>query len=130
MYSGELEVKAKRKTLAILQEETNKILNLSREITIMTDAIIQYNKEGIRESSDKMSIIETEITMLRKQITRVVIATGSLMTYREDHLKTAYFIVEISGYISWVSFRLSSTKPRVIKLNFEIELKGMVDMII
>ena len=54
MYSGELEVQAKRKTLAILQEETNKILNLSREITIMTDAIIQDNKDGIRESSDKM----------------------------------------------------------------------------
>jgi uncharacterized protein len=124
MYSGELEVQAKRKTLAILQEETNEILNLSREITIIADAIIQDNKEGIRESSDKMSIIETEITMLRKQITRVVIATGSLMTYREDHLRTAYFIVEISGYISWVSFRLSSIKPRVIKLNFEIELKG------
>ncbi len=127
MYSGELEVKAKRKTLAILQEETNKILNLSREITIMTDAIIQYNKEGIRESSDKMSIIETEIIMLRKQLTRGVIATGSLMTFREDLLRTAYFIDEISGYISWVSFRLSSIKPRVIKLNFEIELKGMVD---
>ena len=30
MYSGELEVQAKRKTIAILQEETNKILNLSQ----------------------------------------------------------------------------------------------------
>ena len=127
MYSAELEVQAKRKTLAILQEEKNKILNLSREITIITDAIIQGIKEGIRESSDKMRIIETEITMLEKKITRVVIATGSLMTYREDHLRTAYFIDEISGYISWVALRLSSFKPRVIKLNFEIELKGMVD---
>ena len=41
MYSGELEVQAKRKTIAILQEETNKILNLSRELAIMTDAIIR-----------------------------------------------------------------------------------------
>ena len=47
MYSGELEVQAKRKTIAILQEETNKILNLSRELAIMTDAIIQDNKEGL-----------------------------------------------------------------------------------
>ena len=29
-----------------------------------------------------------------------------------------------------VSFRLSNIKPKVIKLNFEIELKGMVGMII
>lgn len=130
MYSGELEVQAKRKTIAILQEETNKILNLSRELAIMTDAILHDNKVGIRESSQKMSIIENDIMKLRKQITREVIAIGSLMTYREDLLRTAYFIDEISGYIGGISFRLSNVEPKVITLNFEIELKGMVDMII
>ena len=130
MYSGELEVQAKRKTIAILQEETNKILNLSRELSMMTDAIIHENKDGIKESSDKMNIIENDIMVLKKQITREVIATGSLMTYREDLLRTAYFIDEISGYIKGVSFRLSNIEPEVIKLNFEIELKGMIDMII
>lgn len=130
MYSGELEVQAKRKTIAILQEETNKILNLSRELAIMTDAIFHDNVDGIRESSNKMNIIENEIMVLRKQITREVIAIGSLMTYREDLLRTAYFIDEISGYISGVSFRLSNIEPKVIELYFEIELKWMVDMMI
>ncbi len=130
MYSGELEVQAKRKTIAILQEETNKILNLSRELAIMTDAILHDNKVGIRKSSQKMSIIENDIMKLRKQITREVIAIGSLMTYREDLLRTAYFIDEISGYIGGISFRLSNIERKVITLNFEIELKGMVDMII
>ena len=130
MYSGELEVQAKRKTMAILQEESNKILNLSRELARMTTAIIHENKDGIRESSERMSTIEDDIMVLRKQITREVIATGSLMTYREDLLRTAYFIDEISGYINGVSFRLSNIEPKLIKLNFEFELKGMIDMII
>ena len=130
MYSGELEVQAKRKTIAILQEETNKILNLSRELSIMTDAIMHENKDGIRESSDKMNNIENDIMVLKKQITREVIAIGSLMSYREDLLRTAYLIDEISGYIKGVSFRLSNIEPQVIKLNFEIELKRMVDIII
>ena len=130
MYSGELEVQAKRKTIAILQEETNKILNLSRELSIMTDAIIHENKDGIKESSDKMNIIENDIMVLKKQITREVIAIGSLMSYREDLLRTAYLIDEISDYIKGVSFRLSNIEPKVIKLNFEIELKRMVDIII
>lgn len=130
MYSGELEVQTKRKTIAILQEETNKILNLSRELAIMTDAILHDNKVGIRESSQKMSNIENDIMMLRKQITREVIAIGSLMTYREDLLRTACFIDEISGYINGISFRLSNIEPKVITLNFEIELKGMIDIII
>jgi uncharacterized protein Yka (UPF0111/DUF47 family) len=130
MYSGELEVQAKRKTTAILQEETNKILNLSRELAIMTDAIIEDNKDGVRESSDKMSIIENDIIVLRKQITREVIAIGSLMTYREGLLRTAYFIDEISGYIMGVVFRLSNIEPRVIRQEFKIELKDLADLII
>ena len=125
-----LEVQAKRKTIAILQEETNKILNFSRELAIMIDAIIQDNEDGIRESSNKMIIIENEIMVLRKQIIREVIAIGSLMTYREDLLRTAYFIDEISGYISGISFRLSNIEPKIIKLNFELGLKWMVDMMI
>lgn len=130
MYSGELEVQAKRKTIAILQEETNKLLNLSRELAIMTDAIIEDNKDGVRKSSDKMSIIENDIIVLRKQITREVIAIGSLMTYREGLLRTAYFIDEISGYIMGVVFRLSNIEPRVIRQEFKIELKDLADLII
>ncbi len=130
MYSGDLEVQAKRKTIAILQEETNKILNFSRELVIMIDAIIQDNEDGIRESSNKMIIIENEIMVLRKQIIREVIAIGSLMAYREDFLRTAYFIDAISGYISGISFRLSNIEPKIIKLNFELGLKWMVDTMI
>jgi uncharacterized protein Yka (UPF0111/DUF47 family) len=130
MYSGELEVQAKRKTIAILQEVTNKILNLSRELAVMTDAVILDNKDGIKESSYKMDILENDILILRKQITREVIAIGSLMTYREDLLRTAYFVDEISGYISGISFRLSNIEPKIIKQNFELELKSMVDIII
>ena len=131
MYSGELEVQAKRKkTIAILQEETNKILNFSRELAIMIDAIIQDNEDGIRESSNKMNIIENEIMVLRKQIIREVIVIGSLMTYREDLLRTAYFIDEISGYISGISFRLSNIEPNINKLNFEPGLKWMIHMMI
>lgn len=130
MYSGELEVQAKRKTIAKLQEETNKILNLSRELAIMTDAVFHNNKDRIKESAYKMSILENEIMVLRKQITREVIAIGSLMTYREDLLRTAYFVDEISGYVSGITFRLSNIETKIIKENIELELKNMVDVII
>jgi uncharacterized protein len=130
MYSGELEVRTKRKTIAVLQEETNKILNLSRELAVMMDAVFLDNKDGIKGSSYKMSILENDIMVLRKQITKEVIAIGSLMTYREDLLRTAYFVAEISGYISGISFRLSNIEPRIIKQNFELELKSMVDIMI
>jgi uncharacterized protein len=70
MYSGELKVQAKRKTLAILQEGPNRILNLSRDLSVITDATLHDNKDEIRESSDKRNIIENDIMIFRKQIAR------------------------------------------------------------
>lgn len=130
MYSGELEFQAKRKTISILQEETNKILNLSRELALMTDAIFEGNNTKITASFECMTIIENDIVTLRKQITREVIAIGSLMTYREDLLRTAYFIDEISGFIGGISFRLSNINPQVIRESFEVDIKSMVGIII
>ena len=130
MYSGELEFQAKRKTIAILQEETNKTLNLSRELALMTEAIFEGNNTKIVESFERMNLIERDISILRKQITREVIAIGSLMTYREDLLRTAYFVDEICGYIIGISFRLSNIDPQVIKERFEHDLKSMVGVII
>jgi len=130
MYSGELEVQAKRKTIAILQDETNKILNLSRELAVMTEAIFEGNESKINDSFDHMNEIEKDIVILRKQITREVIAIGSLMTYREDLLRTAYFIDEIAGFIGGISFRLANIDPQVIKEKFEQDMKSMVDVII
>lgn len=130
MYSGELEVQAKRKTIAILQEETNKILNLSRELAVMTEAMFAGNESRIKESLEQMSEIENDIIILRRQITREVISIGSLMTYREDLLRTAYFIDEIAGYIGGISFRLSNIDPKVIKEKFEHDMKNMIDIVI
>ncbi len=40
MYSGELEVQAKRKAIAVLQDEINRILNASRELATLTEALM------------------------------------------------------------------------------------------
>ncbi len=37
MYSGELEVQAKRKAIAVLQDEINRILNASRELATLPE---------------------------------------------------------------------------------------------
>lgn len=130
MYSGELEVQTKRKSVAILQEETNKILNSSGELVVLTDVICSSNREKVSECLGKLNTIEEEIMLLRKQIIREVIMLGNLMNYREDLLRTAYFIDDISGYISGITFRLSNIDSTIIKTHFEYELRDLVDIII
>ena len=54
MYSGELEVQAKRKALAVLQDEINRILNPSRFLSTVPKLMLNKDKTGmnlIREGS-------------------------------------------------------------------------------
>ena len=41
MYSGELEVQAKRKAIAVLQDEINRILNASRELSQLPEMMMK-----------------------------------------------------------------------------------------
>jgi len=41
MYSGELEGQAKRKAIAVLQDEINRILNASRELATLPELMMK-----------------------------------------------------------------------------------------
>jgi len=53
MYSGELEVQAKRKAIAVLQDEINRILNASRELATLTESLMKKDKKGIKNTLEK-----------------------------------------------------------------------------
>ena len=40
MYSGELEVQAKRKAIAVLQDEINRILNAARGLSVLPNMMV------------------------------------------------------------------------------------------
>ena len=134
MYSGEMEVKVKRKILAVLHDEINKILNASRELSNLTKIIINEKNADIESSLKKITDIEEEVEDIRRKITIDVAEVGSLMVYREDVLRTAYTIDDIAGYISGIAFRLSNIKLTVLKNHqldndIEILIEKVVDAI-
>lgn len=130
MYSGELEVQAKRKVLALLHDETNKILNSARELSLITQNIINEDKKGINECLDRMNALEEDVENLRRKLTVDVAEIGSLMVYREDILRTAYIMDDIAGYIGGVAFRLANINTSLKELNFDTDLKDLVDFIL
>lgn len=115
MYRGELEVQAKRKALAVLQDEITKILNSSRDLSTMTTSLIKGDEMNIHQYLERMTKTEEEVENLCRNITREVAEIGSLMANREDILRTAYIIDDIAGYISGVAFRLANIKPITFK---------------
>ena len=47
MYSGELEAQAKRKAIAVLQDEINRILNAARELSSLPELLVKKNKTDV-----------------------------------------------------------------------------------
>ena len=53
MYSGELEVQAKRKAIAVLQDEINRILNAGRSLSTLPELIVKKDKNEIKDTQNK-----------------------------------------------------------------------------
>ena len=131
MYSGELEVQAKRKALAVLHDEINTILNSARDLSVLTNSLIKGDGKDIHACLERMRNAEEEVENLRRKITREVTEIGSLMTNREDILRTAYLIDDIAGYISGVAFRLANMKMAALKkVKFDDDLRQLVGMVV
>ena len=131
MYSGELEVQAKRKALAVLQDEINRILNAGRALSTLPGMIVKKDKTGIADTLEQISTIEEEVENLRRKITRDVADVGGLIMNRENLLNTAYTMDEIAGYITGIYFKLSNVKVSTLKSEkFEHELTELINLVV
>jgi predicted phosphate transport protein (TIGR00153 family) len=128
MYSGELEVQAKRKALAVLQDEINRILNAVRDLSSLPGLIIKSDKSEIKQVLERIKNTEDEVEALRRKITREIADVGGLMMNRENLLNTAYTMDEIAGYITGIAFKLSNIKPSTLKKEkLEKELADLIE---
>ena len=131
MYSGELEVQAKRKALAVLQDEINRILNAGRVLSSLPKMLVKKDKSGIKIALEQISSIEDEVENLRRKIPRDVADVGGLILNRDNILNTAYTMDEISGYITGISFRLSNIKISTLKTsNLDIQLQELIELVV
>ncbi len=128
MYSGELEVQAKRKALAVLQDEINRILNAVRDLSSLPALIIKSDKSEIKQVLERIKNTEDEVEALRRKITREIADVGGLMMNRENLLNTAYTMDEIAGYITGIAFKLSNIKAVTLKKEkLEKELAELIE---
>jgi len=131
MYSGELEVQAKRKAIAVLQDEINRILNASRSLATLPELMTKKNKSEIKHTIEQIVNIEDEVESLRRKITRDVADVGGLIMNRENLLNTAYTMDEIAGYITGISFKLSNIKPVTLKTaKLDEDITELIELVV
>ena len=131
MYSGELEVQAKRKAIAVLQDEINRILNAARELSSLPELLVKKNKTDVKAKLEQISSLEDEVENLRRKITRDVADVGGLIMNRENILNTAYTMDEIAGYITGIAFKLSNIKVKTLTTgDFQSELTELIELVV
>jgi predicted phosphate transport protein (TIGR00153 family) len=131
MYSGELEVQAKRKALAVLHDEINRILNSARDLSTLFASIMKGDYKNAQLCLERMMSAELDIENLRRKITREVAEIGSLMVSREDVLRTAYIMDDIAGFITGIGFRLSNIKTSSLKKGkFDDDIEQLIGMVV
>ena len=131
MYSGELEVQAKRKAVAVLQDEINRILNAGRSLSQLPELIVKKDKAGIKDAMEQITSLEEEVESLRRKITRDVADVGGLILNRENLLNTAYTMDEIAGYITGIAFKLSNIKASTLKSSkLEGDLTELIELVV
>ena len=131
MYSGELEVQAKRKAIAILQDEINRILNAARGLSVLPNMMVKKDKSGVKNTLEQISSIEEEVENLRRKITRDVSDVGGLIINRDNLLNTAYTMDEIAGYITGIAFKLSNIKGTTLKnADLNKQLTELIELVV
>ncbi len=131
MYSGELEVQAKRKAVAVLQDEINRILNAARGLSVLPNMMVKKDKSGVKNTLELISSIEEEVENLRRKITRDVSDVGGLIINRDNLLNTAYTMDEIAGYITGIAFKLSNIKGTTLKnADLNKQLTELVELVV
>ena len=131
MYSGELEVQAKRKAVAVLQDEINRILNAGRSLSQLPELIVKKDKAGIKDAMEQITSLEEEVESLRRKITWDVADVGGLILNRENLLNTAYTMDEIAGYITGIAFKLSNIKASTLKSSkLDGDLTELIELVV
>ena len=131
MYSGELEVQAKRKAIAVLQDEINRILNAARGLSALPNMMVKKDRSGVKNTLEQISSIEEEVENLRRKITRDVSDVGGLIINRDNLLNTAYTMDEIAGYITGIAFKLSNIKGTTLKnADLNKQLTELIELVV
>ncbi|MBI4258271.1 MAG: DUF47 family protein [Thaumarchaeota archaeon] len=127
MFSGEPEILARRRTLAVLQDEVRRVLDAARELPTCYSAMTKGDVAKTKEALNRIMKAEDDVENHRRMLTREVTNIGTMMMNREDLLRAAFDVEEISGFITGIAFRLSQVKNKVLKKG---ELEDLVSKLI
>ena len=117
MFTGEAELKTRRRILTTLQDESRIVLEGARNLRQLYDSVLSKNSKEVED--------------LRRGLARQLADVGSLMDNREDVLRVAYNLESLTSYLVGMSFRISHLNSgTVTKTKLEEPLRQLVEYVL
>jgi len=105
------------------------VLDASRELVQLYGALQKSDTPAVQGSVERIRKAEEDTEQLRRMLTRELAEIGTMMINREDFLRTAYNVEEMSGYIAGVAFKISQMKYSTVKkAGIADDLRDLIDM--
>ena len=124
-----MEVLVRRKILSVIQDQAQKVMEGTRELSSLYDALSKKDIEKVQVQAEKVKKLEDDVEELRRRLTRELAEIGALILNREDVLHTAYSIEQIAAYLSGIAFRFSQLSPRVLnRRSYSEDLNNLIFM--
>ena len=116
-FPVETEANIRRRILDICREQTRNVVDITRELALMTDNVSEGKAKEAKEHYQNMSKLLIDFEGTKKKLLEEVASFGTLLSNREDFIRLIFKIGEVADYAQGIGFRLSAVMDRNWKLD-------------
>lgn len=131
MYLGEPELQAKRRTLSILMDESRKVVDTIRTLSLYYSSLLRGDEGEATKYQQAVYDMLEEVQGFRRALTRQLAEMGGMLLNREDLLRTAYALEELASYMESISFRLGQVNiDTLFKVDLADDIEDLLSLLI
>ena len=116
-FPVETEANIRRRILDICREQTRNVVDITRELALMTDNVSEGKAKDAKEHYQNMTKLLIDFEATKKKLLEEVASFGTLLSNREDFIRLIFKIGEVADYAQGIGFRLSAIIDRNWKLD-------------
>ena len=120
-FPVETEATIRRRILDICRDQTRNIVEITRELALMTDSVTETKPKEAKDHYGSMLRTIEEFETTRRKLLEEVASFGTLLGSREDFIRLIFRISEVADYAQGIGYRLSAVLDR----NWKIDKKYM-----
>lgn len=127
-FPVETEASIRRRILDICREQTRNVVEVTRELALMTDSVAETKSRDAKEHYQNMIRILEQFDNTKKKLLDEVASFGALLSNREDFIRLIFRIGEVADYAQGIGFRLTAVVDRSWKVDKKLT-KRLSDLI-